>query len=72
MGAIDATGNQVWTWTTGEQVPGGVPFWAFGEPSHKDHNNERYHCAVMAKEQRWVVFHFYKEYFIIYDFSIVG
>ena len=52
MGAIDTTGNNAWTWTNGDGLYGGTPFWAYDEPSHTDHDKNKEHCGLIKQDKR--------------------
>ncbi|XP_037780720.1 macrophage mannose receptor 1-like [Penaeus monodon] len=53
VGGVDISGNEEWTWVNGENIPGGPPYWATGEPSHSHDNEPREHCTVMTAEKRY-------------------
>nr|WKK54421.1 macrophage mannose receptor [Penaeus vannamei] len=53
VGGVDISGNEEWTWVNGENIPGGPPYWATGEPSHSHDNQPREHCTVMTAEKRY-------------------
>ena len=52
VGAIDSTGNHFWDWANGVPVPGGVPYWAYDEPSHTDHDQVKEHCGKLSAWKR--------------------
>nr|XP_027228785.1 macrophage mannose receptor 1-like [Penaeus vannamei] len=53
VGGVDISGEEEWTWVSGENIPGGPPYWATGEPSHSHDNQPREHCTVMTAEKRY-------------------
>jgi len=52
VGAIDTTGNHYWDWVHGVPVPGGVPYWAYDEPSHTDCDHVKEHCGILSSLKR--------------------
>ncbi|XP_042890295.1 macrophage mannose receptor 1-like [Penaeus japonicus] len=53
VGGVDVSGKDEWTWVSGENIPGGPPYWATGEPSHSHENQPHEHCTVMAADKRY-------------------
>ncbi|CAL4069416.1 unnamed protein product [Meganyctiphanes norvegica] len=52
VGAVDVTGYNEWSWVSGDTIPSGAPYWAYGQPNHESDGKPRHHCAFMDAEKR--------------------
>ncbi|CAL4120903.1 unnamed protein product [Meganyctiphanes norvegica] len=63
VGGIDASGYNEWTWVSGDTLPIGIPYWAYGQPDHSGHGYERYECTKMSGD----VAHYLDDYKCSWD-----
>ncbi|CAL4139652.1 unnamed protein product [Meganyctiphanes norvegica] len=53
VGAEDTSGFHEWTWSDGENIPGGAPYWAYDQPTHLATDAPRKFCGVMDSAERY-------------------